>query len=310
MGFGDLGLVGGQFYAIFFLMVIFWITILALFIIQQRHMKDRAGEPHARSLSNIMVILGIFICFMTMAWIICSASVKRDDLNITKDASSLLIGRNTIYTNFGSLGPTGTNVPVNADPKKTPNDNRVCYPMGLSGNDGDAYNKLFYQVAQQYESGKTFPVTYQVGSTTPPPLQDTIDLQQQRTLAYYRHVYCLNNALSQLLNGNRSYFQGWMDTQQSDFIQAVVDHVNDDPSKVQPNGCITAYINTPDTIACLDPGWNGTTKCNTPNPCFTAMIQSFNAHCLLADDNVSVNLGSGRQGSLSSFGLGSGTRLA
>lgn len=323
MAFSDLGLVGAQFYTILSLMIVFWIVILVLFLLQQKHLQRKTGEGHARAISNVMVILGISICLMTMAWIICSASVKRDDLNIGRDASSLVISRDNIYTNFASLDPMKRDSYA-VKPSKTtyPADTAICYPLQQASNgsgDGDVYHQKFFTLAHDYSTGKPFEIPYVTGSEGPDgtfvpdvgvqQFTDNMETQRRRTLAYYRFNYCLMNSMNQLITANSPFFNDWTT---DSFRHNVVEFANQDkPSNGK--GCLinnAVYVNIPDTYACLDPpGGNSSLGCSVPNPCFTAMIQTLSAQCLLHNDTVSNTLGGPMQGALESFGLGNGTSL-
>lgn len=327
MGFADLGLVGAQFYTILSLMIVFWLVILALFLVQQKHIQRKTGEGHARAISNVMVILGLSICLMTMAWIICSASVKRDDLNIGRDASSLLVGRENIYTNFASLDPAKRDSYA-VVPSKTayPKDTAICYPLqqasDRSSGNGDVYHQKFFNLAHTYSTGQIFEIPYVTGHEGPDGkfvpdvgvhlFPDNIDTQKMRTLAYYRFNYCLMNSINQIIAANVPFFNEWTT---DSFRNNVVEFANQaKPSNGK--GCLindAIYVNVPDTYACLDPpGGNSTSSqgCSIPNPCFAAMIQTLSAQCLLHNDTVSNTLGGPMQGALESFGLKTGTRLS
>src|SRR6185437_968600 len=274
-----------------------------------------------------------------LVWAGMSFGIKRDDLNIANDASSLLISRSMIYSNFrGSTaqGPTNDNDGgfISKDPS-TVKDDTYCYPFSRTNSadpkgTGQQYNQYFMDYAVQYQGADIinantpvqipYVIGYKAGgSNTPNKYNDDMATQQKTALAYYRYMYCLNNLLGSLLAGQGGPFSfiGNSKADNLEFQKNVVQQIN---NKTPPEGTGCQTVNTfvPDTQYCLDPAWynpppQGQRRgaCSKPNPCFQALVESINAQCILYDDTVSGKILAGQKpmGVLEAFQLGIGVNL-
>lgn len=307
MSSSGIGLVfskGPQFVYILSFMVVLWLGVVVLFSLQSVKMKRaehlvKEGSRTVRSLSTIMSVMGIGMSILTFLWIVFSFLRKRDELNIKRDTSTLLVSRNNIYTNFNVLDESGDYSHAINSPNTGGNtDHLLCFDIS----DGDKAHQVFFDLAKRYTiNGENLQIKYKTVGGSQITQQDNLDTQQRRSLAYYRFMYCMTSLMSSALAKDPTPFQGWTSPA---FLNTVL------PNMDQPgNGCDINGDNkdVPDWQYCLDSSWKTGTPCGSDriNPCYRAMIQTFSAQCLLNDDIVSAKIGgsTAKTGALGAFGL-------
>lgn len=302
MGFTDIYHHAPAVIILWVLAVICMAMMIIFFFVISTMINRKSNENSVRRYGTVFGVFSILLLFVALFWIFFFIGLMRDARNIWADASSLYVSRKNIllnwYTQFSDPS-RGKNYPISA---QEPVDQDICYKNFKQADDPlaftpyreliSAYNKSDIPGAgiEQYylgTDGKVF--------TEP----DTMHNQFMLSLAYYRYVYCFQKYMTEILEGGDNWTNGTLG-----FLSKEAANGQQDKRSclVDPG---TTNKGTPDTVACVDPGWDGTQPCKTvTNPCFVALTETVSAQCLLYDDHVYAGQNGGAKlGALAAFGV-------